>query len=252
MGKETKYTSITGSLITIYKEDGIKGYFRGNFANIIRVIPVYALKFAFNDWFRDIVRKKGQADKDLSFKQLISSGVLAGLFQQTVTFPLEFIRTRLSVVHGFGDTQHYNGILDCTRQTIKKEGPFALYKGFTATLISGAPYVGLQMTFYELFKRILPGGRDSLPQQLVSGALAGFLAQSITFPGDTVRRRMMTNGMGGRPNHYKGTIDCTIQIWKKEGWKAFFYGIKTNVVRCIPEAAIQFVVYEKCKKFFEV
>jgi len=261
MVKEVKYKSISQGLSLIYKEDGFYGFYRGNGANILRVIPVYALKFAFNDWFRNMVRTPGQKDSEMSFNQLMTSGILAGLFQQFITFPLEFLRTRLSLSQGFSTTQKYRGLLHCAVDVYKTEGPFAYYKGIGATLISGAPYVGLQMAFYEVFKRNVPEKiyfndkliiESSIFHKLICGALAGLVAQTISYPGDTVRKRMISNGIGGKPKHYKHSLDCLIQIYRKEGFRSFFTGMRTNVARCIPEAAIQFAAYEYLKTIFGV
>jgi len=191
----------------------------------------------------------------MSINQLITSGTLAGLFQQFITFPLEFLRTRLSLSSGFSDTQKYRGLVHCAVETYKKEGIFSFYKGLGATLISGVPYVAMQMSFYEIFKRnisekVIIGGNtyDSpIIHKLICGALAGLVAQTIAYPGDTVRKRMISNGIGGKPKHYKHSLDCLIQIYKNEGFKAFFIGMRTNVARCIPEAAIQFAAYEYIK-----
>jgi len=260
MTKEVKYKNITQSLILIYKEDGLYGYYRGNGANIMRVIPVYALKFAFNDWFRDIARHPGQKDSQMSFNQLMTSGILAGLFQQFITFPLEFLRTRLSISQGFSDTEKYRGVIHCAVETYKKEGLFAFYKGIGANLISGAPYVGFQMAFYEVFKRNIPDKivykdkkyESSVVHKLVCGALAGLVAQTVAYPGDTVRKRMISNGIGGKPKHYKHSLDCIVKIIRNEGVGVMYTGMRTNIVRCIPEAAIQFAAYEYIKNFFGV
>eukprot|EP01129_Flabellula_baltica_P001822 TRINITY_DN1172_c0_g1_i1.p1 TRINITY_DN1172_c0_g1~~TRINITY_DN1172_c0_g1_i1.p1 ORF type:complete len:300 (-),score=57.16 TRINITY_DN1172_c0_g1_i1:785-1684(-) len=249
---EKKYKGILNSLKMIFREEGLRGFYKGNGANVVRVIPVYALKFAFNDWFKDIVCRPGQSVKQLSVGQLMLSGTLAGLFQQSITFPLEFIRTRLSLSSALGET-HYKGIVHCAVVTLKKEGISAFYKGYTPTLLSGAPYVGLQMTFYDLFKRNIPGGgfegNLAFMNSLMCGAMAGLAAQSITFPGDTVRRRMITNGIGGKERHYTTTWDCCKKMLANEGWTSFFFGLKANAVRCIPGAAIQFAAYEGLKTF---
>ena len=74
------------------------------------------------------------------------------------------------------------------------------------------------------------------------GACAGVVAQTITYPGDTVRRRMQTNGMGGAAKHYAGTIDCIKQIVVKEGRAGVFAGYGANLMKSLPGAGIQVCV----------
>jgi len=115
-------------------------------------------------------------------------------------------------------------------------------------MVSGAPYTGIQMTSYELLKRASPGGGDGLLWQLVNGALSGLLAQTVTYPGDTVRRRMQNNGAGGAPRTYRDSWHCCWEIATKEGARGFFKGAWTNTVRAVPGAAVQFAAYEAAKK----
>ena len=168
-----------------------------------------------------------------------------GLFQQLVTYPLETVRTRLSVGEGLG--LRYNSIMHCARDLVAKEGFSAFYKGVLPTILSGAPYVGMQMTFYDVFKRSLPPTEDPVMKvlaPLLPGTMAGVLAQTITYPGDTIRRRLQTDGAGGRALQYKGTWDCVKVTIAKEGVAGFYQGVGTNIIRCIPGAGIQFVAYE--------
>ena len=92
-----------------------------------------------------MVRAPGQRDADLTAAQLMACGTIACLFQQTITFPLEFVRTRLSLQEGGKHMLKYHGVWDCLRQSVKQEGYFALYKGLGPTMVSGAPYVGMQV-----------------------------------------------------------------------------------------------------------
>lgn len=83
----------------------------------------------------------------------------------------------------------HQGIMDCISRTLANEGPRALYNGYLPTLLSGTPYVALQMTCYELFQRALPkfdSESGKIGSKLVSGALAGLVAQTVTFPGTLV------------------------------------------------------------------
>ena len=253
----SKYRGIVGTFTTVVREEGARSLWKGNGANVLRVVPVYALKFTFNDAFRDMVRRPDQ--QQLTFAQMIVAGSSAGLFQACITYPLEVVRTRLTMGAGLG--VRYGGIWDCAASTVRTEGAAALYKGLGPTLLSGSPYVGLQMTFYEVFKRELPplagappvgtGGDAEPAWKMACGACAGILAQTITYPGDTIRRRMQTNGMGGAPRLYRHSWDCCAQTVRNEGVRGLFHGLKANVVRSIPGAAIQFAAYDTLKEVLD-
>lgn len=125
------------------------------------------------------------------------------------------------------------------------------YKGITPTLLSGAPYVGLQMTCYDTIKKWIPKneqGRTPLAWTIPAGAVAGLIAQTITYPGDTIRRRMQTNGANGRERIYSTSWDCCKKTFAKEGMQGFFNGLSTNIVRSVPGAGIQFMVYDALKR----
>ena len=122
-----KYRTIGQAFRTIISEEGATALWKGNGANVARVIPVYALKFGFNDKFKELVKVRQElapGDK-LGFGGLIVSGSMAGLFQQCVTYPLELVRTRLTMGIGLG--VQYKGIVDCAMTTVRAEGFTALY-----------------------------------------------------------------------------------------------------------------------------
>ena len=70
-----KYKGTWGTMSTVVADEGTIGLWKGNFANVLRVIPVYALKFAFNDTFKAMVA--GDSKKRLNFQELMLSGTLA-------------------------------------------------------------------------------------------------------------------------------------------------------------------------------
>jgi hypothetical protein len=242
-GSPTKYKGMWQSCRLIVAEEGVRGLFLGNFANCVRVIPVYALKFAFNDSIRELFRNPGQVH--LTWAQMMGAGTIAGLFQTSITYPLELIRSRLSMGRVFGNK--YGGMVDCARQVVKAEGVRGLYKGVSMTWVSGAPYVGLQMSCYDVVRRNLPtpdNPWENLTWTCLAGAVSGLIGQTICYPGDVIRRRLQADGIFGRTKLYKGNWDCAKTMLKTEGPTAFFLGVRTNLVRCLPSAAIQFAAYD--------
>ena len=71
-------------------------------------------------------------------------------------------------------------------------------------------------------------------------------------PGDTVRRRMQTDGMHGDKKLYRNSWHCFYQVLTKEGFRTLFAGLNANVVRGIPGAAIQFAAYDAMKVLFGI
>jgi solute carrier family 25 (mitochondrial 2-oxodicarboxylate transporter), member 21 len=149
----------------------------------------------------NLVKKPSQKTSELSFTQMFIAGSTGSLIQILLTiwwtYPLDVIRTRLSLSEKLSSDQQYKGIIDCYSKTIKKEGFFSLYKGVSPTIVVGTFYIGFQMSFYDIYKRIFNNlfsidSRDQtfvVVSNLFSGALAGVTSQSITYPGDTLRRR---------------------------------------------------------------
>jgi len=116
-----KYKSIFQTGTMVVKEEGFLRLYKSNGVNVLRVIPLYSLRFMFNDQFKDLVRLPNQKTK-LSFNQTLIAGSLAGLTQITLTYPLELIRTRLAISTDQAGSVKYKGIIDCAKQTIKAEG----------------------------------------------------------------------------------------------------------------------------------
>lgn len=118
-------------------------------------------------------------------------------------------------------------------------------------MLSGAPYTGIQMTSYEVIKRAGPQNGDGVLWQLLAGAASGLLAQTITYPGDTVRRRMQNNGAGGTARTYRNSWHCAAEIWRREGTRGYFKGAWSNTLRAVPAAAFQFAAYEEFKRLLQ-
>ena len=98
-----------------------------------------------------MLRRRGanqeNVDELVTWERL-TAGALAGMTSVLSTYPLDLIRTRLSL-----SNHSYSGIIDCGRRLVREEGGvFALFRGLNATLLGVAPYIGLNFAVYETLK----------------------------------------------------------------------------------------------------
>lgn len=94
------------------------------------------------------------------------------------------------------------------------------------------------MSIYSWLQARLPptSGFTDVLSKLSCGAAAGVLAQSLMYPGDTLRRRMQTSGIGGEAKTYTSTWHCARTMVRQEGVKGLYRGIWANTVKAIPNA----------------
>jgi len=76
------------SLSLIGKEEGVKGFFKGNGANLIRVMPNTAVKFALFDTYKDILKHHFPTEKKDNtkfFLRTLAAASLSGGSQVAIT-----------------------------------------------------------------------------------------------------------------------------------------------------------------------
>lgn len=218
--------SFFNSVKYIKQNEGLRGLYRGNLSNLIRVTPTYMLKFPLNEYYKNLFGSD-------SFGNVLKSGISAGMTQTIITYPLDMMRTRMSLDNNM--TNNYNGYLRCARNIISNEGFVGLYKGCLINFTTYPLYVGLQFSIYDSCKE---------EYGIFSGTIAGSIAQSIMFPGDTIKRQLQINGLDNTGNKINGTIDCIKYIMKTRGIRGFYQGYGINMIKVVPEATIQFMTYD--------
>jgi solute carrier family 25 phosphate transporter 23/24/25/41 len=78
----------------MYRKEGVAGYFKGNAANVIRIVPFSALEFGTFEAVKGYFFEPGAPRDKL---KLLYCGLLSGVSASTFTYPLDVIRTKLSV-----------------------------------------------------------------------------------------------------------------------------------------------------------
>ncbi|CAI4053686.1 Mrx21p SKDI_16G2780 [Saccharomyces kudriavzevii IFO 1802] len=255
---------IFSSIRQVYCEEGPKGLFRGNGLNCIRIFPYSAVQFVVYEGCKKKVFHVDAYDgqEQLTNSQRLFSGALCGGCSVVATYPLDLIRTRLSIqtanLSGLSRSKAKSiskppGIWKLLSETYRLEGGIkGLYRGVWPTSLGVVPYVALNFAVYEQLREISinssgfePSWKSNL-YKLAIGAVSGGVAQTMTYPFDLLRRRFQVLAMGGNELGFKysSVWDALVTIGKAEGFGGYYKGLSANLFKVVPSTAISWLVYE--------
>jgi solute carrier family 25 (adenine nucleotide translocator) protein 4/5/6/31 len=249
-----RYRTGLEALKRIPREQGFWAYWRGNGVNLLRTIPGSGFKLFIYEYFKDqffLPRNQSYDGFDLILRK-VGAGVSAGTSAVIVFYPLDLVRTRFAAdVSRQGLPREYTSILDCMKQICRNEGVFGLYSGVGTSILGVVPYITTAFVTYDLLRTFVPE-EDTIwmrihISKLILGASTGVIAQTITYPFDTVRRRMQMNSRSGLKK-YNSILDCVLSMWK-EGIRSFYRGVVMNMLRTVPGISIQMYVYDRLRQY---
>lgn len=261
-----KYNGVLSGLRTMVRDDtsAWRAMFRGNGANVLRIVPNAAIQLAIVDYLHRYVgtsNKVAASIDDNGVQEVptrskavdaIVIGGIAGMFAAAATYPLDYVRGRLTLQRR--DFERYRGTFDGLRKSMAEEGPMSIYRGLFPTLLGVFPYVGLSFAMYEMVRPVLPrlndgSGRPTPTSAIIGGALASAMGQCAAYPLDTVRRRMQVAGFAaGCEIGNGGVVEGLRGIVNREGFRGLFRGLTPNLIKVAPASAVSFLVYEQIRK----
>ncbi|CAI2737330.1 unnamed protein product [Dicrocoelium dendriticum] len=179
------------SAISVIRDLGIFGLYKGSRACFLRDIPFSAIYFsAYNHLKRRFADENGFN----SPTSLLAAATLSGAPAACLTTPADVIKTRLQVVARRGQTT-YTGLLDAAYKIWREEGGRAFWKGAGARVCRSSPQFGFTLLTYEMLQRFLyidfggkePSGKgiDHRPQMHTMNPdhIGGFRFATATFTG---------------------------------------------------------------------
>ncbi|KAI9048639.1 hypothetical protein LZ554_007470 [Drepanopeziza brunnea f. sp. 'monogermtubi'] len=254
-GRTEYKLSVGKGLAKMWRDEGWRGFLRGNGTNCIRIIPYSAVQFGSYNFYKTWFEPSPGADLT-SISRLICGGS-AGITSVFFTYPLDIVRTRLSVQtatsHNTAEMLKPPGMWSTMVKMYKVEGGIAaLYRGIIPTVAGVAPYVGLNFMTYEIVRKYFTPEGEKNPsalRKLAAGAISGAVAQTCTYPFDVLRRRFQINTMPGSDFKYNGIIHAVKSIIAAEGLKGMYKGIAPNLLKVAPSMASSWLSFEMTRDF---
>ncbi|KAH8727872.1 mitochondrial carrier protein-like protein, partial [Phaeosphaeriaceae sp. PMI808] len=252
VGRNEYQMSVPKALAKMWREEGWRGLMAGNGTNCIRIVPYSAVQFSAYNVYKTFFESEPGAP--LGAAQRLLCGGLAGITSVTFTYPLDIVRTRLSIQSASFSSlkreagEKLPGMWTLLVNMYKTEGGLpALYRGIIPTVAGVAPYVGLNFMVYEMARtQFTPEGQKdpSAIGKLGAGAVSGAVAQTITYPFDVLRRRFQVNTMSGMGYQYASIGDAIRSIIRTEGIRGMYKGIVPNLLKVAPSMASSWLSFE--------
>ncbi|RAL48226.1 unnamed protein product [Cuscuta campestris] len=260
----SKYTGILQATKDIFREEGLRGYWRGNVPALLMVMPYTAIQFSVLHKLKTIASGSSKSEDHINLSPIISfvSGALAGCAATIGSYPFDLLRT---VLASQGEPKVYQNMRSAFVDILRSRGIQGLYSGLSPTLVEIIPYAGLQFGTYDMFKRWTMAWNhrrqsgfsevDFAPsgfQLSLCGLAAGITAKVVCHPLDVVKKRFQIEGLQRHPrygarveiNAYKNMYDALRNIFLQEGWAGLYKGIVPSVIKAAPASAVTFVAYE--------
>jgi solute carrier family 25 folate transporter 32 len=312
------YKGLVGTASVIWREEGLRGMYRGLGPIIMGYLPTWAVWFTVYNRTKQFLGEYHSRCPYLFAEEAVLaltrpaengfvvnfwSSIIAGASSTICTNPIWVIKTRLmsqSTSHDrtrfslfpkgantptsrptLHQPWHYRSTWDAARKMYTTEGILSFYSGLTPALL-GLTHVAVQFPAYEFLKMKFTGramgaapaaGQDDKAHWfgiLSASIMSKILASSATYPHEVIRTRLQTQrrpipgheymeGLGGtvqpgvngaasqQPQagpKYKGIVSTVRTMLREEGWRAFYAGMGTNMMRAVPAATVTMLTYE--------
>ncbi|KAK7412944.1 hypothetical protein VNO78_04728 [Psophocarpus tetragonolobus] len=265
----SKYTGMLQASKDIFREEGIRGFWRGNVPALLMVMPYTAIQFTVLHKLKSFASGSSKTENHITLSPYLSymSGAIAGSAATIGSYPFDLLRTILA---SQGEPKVYPNMRTALVDILQTRGFQGLYAGLSPTLVEIIPYAGLQFGTYDTFKRWTMAWNlrqysnptaESLSsfQLFVCGLAAGTCAKLVCHPLDVVKKRFQIEGLqrhpryGARVEHraYKNMFDAVKQILQMEGWAGLYKGITPSTIKAAPAGAVTFVAYELTSDWLE-
>ncbi|TEA22343.1 Succinate/fumarate mitochondrial transporter [Colletotrichum sidae] len=247
--------------VEIVKKETPLGLYKGLGAVLTGIVPKMAIRFTSFESHKQML-----ADKQtgvVSARATFMAGLAAGVTEAVaVVTPMEVIKIRLQAQHHSMadplDIPKYRNAAHALYTVVKEEGFGALYRGVSLTALRQGSNQAVNFTAYSYFKEALKDWQPqyaagNLPswQTTVIGLVSGAMGPLSNAPIDTIKTRLQKTPAEFGTSAWSRITKISSDMFKQEGFHAFYKGITPRIMRVAPGQAVTFTVYEYLKEKLE-
>jgi len=145
-----KYDSTLGAFLTIIREEGLRGIYKGTIPTSQRAAIIACTELSIYDESKHwILKKRWIRD---GFPTHFVASLICGLVATFLASPIDYIKTNLQaqpIDSNTGRGIYYKSSYDCFKKTIQKEGVFALWRGVVPHYLRRGPHLVVTFSVLE-------------------------------------------------------------------------------------------------------
>ncbi|EMR10158.1 hypothetical protein PNEG_01432 [Pneumocystis murina B123] len=250
------YKGFYNTLLRIWFEEGIRGFYRGLGPLMAGYFPTWGIYFTIYERCKDIYGRSYNSESIQKASLIVNmkSAITAGSISSILTNPIWIVKTRLMSQNSHSYI-YYRNTFDAFRKMYTNEGIFSFYKGLVPSLI-GVTHVAIQFPLYEFLKDvffidIVDFEKPLLFKVVLASVISKMVAGSITYPHEVIRTRIQTQmyHKDSPKIQYRGVFHTFCRIYYEEGWKSFYSGMGTNLIRTVPVSMVMLLTFEILNKW---
>ncbi|GFP52004.1 succinate/fumarate mitochondrial transporter [Trichoderma asperellum] len=247
--------------VEVVKKETPLALYKGLGAVLTGIVPKMAIRFTSFEWYKQLLADKTTGV--VSGQGTFLAGLAAGVTEAVaVVTPMEVIKIRLQAQHHSMadplDIPKYRNAAHALYTVVKEEGAGALYRGVSLTALRQGSNQAVNFTAYSYFKKWLkdyqPEYADgNLPswQTTIIGLVSGAMGPLSNAPIDTIKTRLQKTPAEFGTTAWTRITTIASDMFKQEGFHAFYKGITPRIMRVAPGQAVTFTVYEYLKSKLE-
>ena len=238
------YKSAISCLKVAWKEEGIRGLYRGCLAPIAFQGPINSLLFVGDSTALKYLEpdlRYGQVGKP---KNIFLAGCCGGFLQCILLVPSEVIKCTMQLRtinpnRRVINLSHLEQTVQCASDIYRAEGIAGFYKGFNVTAMREVPSIGIYFFSYKFIKDSLKNKFQRSGEQvyetastLFAGGAAGAMSWTVIYPFDVIKSNIQASdptSSGNKDRLKRSTWSVARELYGQQGARIFVAGLGTAV-----------------------
>ncbi|XP_058472240.1 mitochondrial 2-oxodicarboxylate carrier [Solea solea] len=237
------YKSLGDCFRTIFRNEGIFGFYKGILPPILAETPKRAVKFFTFEQYKKLLSLTPLSPA----LALSAAGLGAGLTEAVVVNPFEVVKVSLQANRDAFKEQPSSF---AQARRVINAGGFGLQglnKGLTSTLGRHGVFNMIYFGFYFNVKDAIPTSPDptlEFLRKFTIGLVSGTISSCVNIPFDVAKSRIQGPQPVPGEIKYRTCFQTMALVSREEGYMALYKGLVPKIMRLGPGGAVMLLVYE--------